>query len=566
MVSSPNLQLASASTGQNFEWRADVGPWRWLILSALGVAPAACGGRTETDPAASNGVTLESQGGAGGGQHPRTGVGGSGIIGIPSGLGGTTSTGGQTGGVGGSGSTPEPTSTPSTCQNASPLGGGWLQCGNGMLHRATIGTCPSSLPRPDPVSIPPGYAGSADAGVGAYPAQLSCRQDSDCTAKAYGHCDWLHGQVSGSYCNYGCVVDADCGAGQVCVCGSPVGQCAPALCATDADCAGQLCGDYVSSPGCGGMAFACQTETDECAAGSDCTEHPYCTLDASRGSRVCSEAVCAIGRPFLVAGRERLASPVARADWFSPAPADATACADIDAALRAELVRGWTEQGLMEHASVAAFARFSLQLLGLGAPPQLVARAAEAMQDEIRHAHACFGLARHYSGGDIGPGPLAIAGALEQWDLCSVVLGTLLEGCIGETVAALEAAEALAHCEHPATRAVLERIAVEESRHAALAWQFVAWALATGPERLKERVEQAFDAALGSGGGDVSPGPSPFELELLRRGILSAGLRAQLRERVLAEVIAPCARSLLGRGQAANDLGAHEHVRLAPWA
>ncbi len=561
MVLSPNLQLSLASTArQNFEWRADVGPWRWLILSALGVAPAACGGHAEADPAASNGVNLESQGGTGGTQHPSTGVGGSGTIGMPGGVGGTSTVE-----AGGSGPTPEPTSTPSTCQNASELGGGWLRCDNGMLHRATMGTCPSSLPRPYPVSIPPGYAGSADAGVGAYPAQLSCRQDSDCTANAYGHCDWLHGQVSGSYCNDGCVVDADCGAGKVCVCGSLVGQCAPALCATDADCAGRLCGDYVSSPGCGGMAFACQTEADECAAGSDCTEHPYCTLDASRGSRVCSGAVCAIGRPFLVAGRERLASPVARVDWSSPAPADRTAGADIDAALRAELVRGWTEQGLMEHASVAAFARFSLQLLGLGAPPQLVARAAEAMQDEIRHAQACFGLARHYSGGDIGPGPLAIAGALEGWDLCSVVLSTLLEGCIGETVAALEAAEALAHCQHPATRAVLERIAVEESRHAELAWQFVAWALATGPEHLKVRVEQAFDAALASGGGgDVSP--STFELELLRRGILSAGLRAALRERVLAEVIAPCARSLLGRRQAANHVGAHEHVRLAPWA
>ena len=66
--------------------------------------------------------------------------------------------------------------------------------------------------------------------------------------------------------------------------------------------------------------------------------------------------------------------------------------------------------------------------------------------------------------------------------MCSVVLGTIAEGCIGETVAALEVAEALAHCEEAKVREVLERISIEESRHAELAWQFVAWALATCPK------------------------------------------------------------------------------------
>ena len=42
---------------------------------------------------------------------------------------------------------------------------------------------------------------------------------------------------------------------------------------------------------------------------------------------------------------------------------------------------------------------------------------------------------------------------------------------------ALEAAEALSHCEDSAAREVLQRISVEEGRHAELARQFVSWAL-----------------------------------------------------------------------------------------
>jgi hypothetical protein len=47
----------------------------------------------------------------------------------------------------------------------------------------------------------------------------------------------------------------------------------------------------------------------------------------------------------------------------------------------------------MEHASVAAFARFTLDLLALGAPADLVQSAQQALGDEIAHAELCFGLA-----------------------------------------------------------------------------------------------------------------------------------------------------------------------------
>lgn len=548
MVSVREGQPQSGATlaDDGFEWRASASPWRWLILSALGVSPSACGGLTELDPAASSGPKLGGSAGFAGSVEPvlskeeatsQGGSAGTGRLPRPS-----------VGGAGGA--PPEAVTYPSACENATALGGGWLRCDNGLLHRVALGECASSLPRPDPLTLPAGPWLDPDAGA----SSLACREDTDCDAAPYGHCEWSDLQVPGSYCSYGCVVDEDCGAGQVCLCGDPVGQCVAARCATDEECgAGQLCADYVSSPGCGGMAFACQTADDACAAQSDCTGYESCTLEAyGEGERrVCSGPTCAIGRPFLVSGAERLAMPLARADWYPSTALARAPEASLEPSLRAELARGWTEQGLMEHASVAAFARFSLQLMSLGAPADLLLRASAAMQDEVRHARDCFALARRYAGSDVGPGPLPVHGALDDFDLRSVVLSTIAEGCIGETVAALEAAEALAHCEEPQARAALERISAEETRHAELAWQFVAWALANGPASLKLEVKLAFESAHLCSSESPPPQISAEARRLLRYGQMSADLRQALRRRVLAEVIAPCARALLEGGRRA---------------
>jgi hypothetical protein len=249
-----------------------------------------------------------------------------------------------------------------------------------------------------------------------------------------------------------------------------------------------------------------------------------------------------IGRPFLIAGHERLAPAVERSDWY-PRDGAGGAKPSLSPALREAVHRGWLEQALMEHASVAAFARFSLQLLALGAPAELCSQAASAMRDEIAHARACFELARRHADGDVGPGPLDLSGALGDSDLGSIVLGTIAEGCIGETVAAIEAAEALAHCEDEAARDTLARIAHDETRHAELAWQFVAWAIEVGPATLREQARAAFAEALRAHAAPLRA--SPLDLQLARHGLLAPALRSELRGRVLRDVIEPCARALL---------------------
>lgn len=480
------------------------------------------------------------------------------VVTTPPGEGGRPVRGGTVSPTGSRGGGAQPTagegSVPAACDSPTPLGGGWELCANGVRHRAAIvGECASGVPRAgmafDPITYGVG-APLTDAGVPDL-SGFRCISDTDCNERAQGHCEL--GQI-GPYCVYGCVTDADCAADQACLCGEPVGQCVPAACRVDSDCsAGLLCADYLQQPFCGGPALACQSRNDECVGTADCET---CTIEEGNRHRTCSSSVCIIGRPFLVAGAERLASAAPRADWLSDSsiPAD-----DPGPALREALASAWTEQALMEHASVAAFARFALQLMSLGAPAELLERTTRAMADETRHAQLCFSLARRYSGKDVGPGPLSMDGALDASDLTSIVLTTVHEGCIGETVAAIEAAEALAHCEDTATRGVLSQIARDEAEHAELAWRFVTWAVERWPElgaAVRAELARALeDGRRVEGTAPRSPTLEPSERDaaLLEHGIVSSSVRAALRLRVLSDVVLPCAEALLSPSDGAGE-------------
>lgn len=522
-------------------WRADIEPWRWLILGSLGALASHCGGRAGAD----DDVDFTSVGGSGGSAAPG-GSGGSGGLG----RGGYAGSGGSIAG-GGAGGTAIETFIACT-QPATSLGGGWERCANGMIHRAELGVCPSALPRPGAsfdAGVDAGAAPSSDAGsdlgtapdLNPVPGYGTCLQDSDCTEKAHGYCEDVGAQES--YCRYGCVRDSECDPGYACLCGDPVGQCVPADCSVDQD-FGRLCASYTATPGCGGIAFHYQSTADECASDAECLSGQSCFL-ATFGkteARRCTNPTCVIGRPFLVDGETRVAPCVARSDWYSASPERAMASGDLEPELRAALLEGWTAQALMEHASVAAFARFALQLASLGAPPELLTRTATAMLDEIRHARACFELARRFSDRELGPGPLPVAGALGASDWGSILTDCILEGCIGETVAAIEAAEALSHCKDAAASQVLGQIVSEESQHAELAWQFLAWSLREGPAGLREQAAAVFRAELERPAAPVLE--SERDQQLLRHGLLSSALRQALRARVLREVIAPSVEAL----------------------
>lgn len=489
--------------------------WSTTFLAALGLSPAACDDTNTQRPGQDTLTSSDTQG------QDSTGTDSS----TPTDTANPPDTTAPT-------DTHPPDVSPWPCDPATPVvvdgvDTGYDNCG-GFMRRREVVTCPDLTPR-DPETV---AAMCTDGG---------CTSDEECT-EPNTYCGSFD-EFGGFFCSCipGCTTDAECATGEICVCGDPVGRCVSSTCESDDDCDGALlCTSYDTQPSCGPIAFACQTPQDTCGGGTGPGDCYDCSMVGDH--RECVGPTCVIGRPFLIEGEERLAEPVSRTDWRA-GEAPAPACDDMPGALRAELAEHWTTVGLMEHASIAAFARFALQLLEHGAPPELLSQTHAAMADETEHARLCFALASTYNDAPIGPGPLEMDGALAQHSMKDILEMLIREGCIGETVAALEAAESAEYASDPAVRAVLQKITADERRHALLAWRTVRWALERDPA-LGPWLVDAFEVAFAELPTRL-PEPSPYAHVLLSCGVFDGRRRSELRREVCTEVIRPCLAALL---------------------
>jgi hypothetical protein len=279
----------------------------------------------------------------------------------------------------------------------------------------------------------------------------------------------------------------------------------------------------------------------------------------------CTGSCC--GRPVLVDGEARVAAVLDRDDWLlgpaapalgapalSAVPASGThliasayAYGAVDPRTRERIAAAWARDAAMEHASVASFARFTLDLLALGAPADLVLGAQDAGRDEIEHARACFAIASRHAGRALGPGKLEVGGAAPAVDLATAVAAAIVEGCIGETLSALLAEARLARAEDADVRAALRRIANEEARHAELAWRFVGWAIVAGGEDVRAAAARAFRGALARAPQTWDDGLRGIPADTLRsHGLLDERAAREVAERALHDVVAPCVVALVG--------------------
>jgi hypothetical protein len=528
---------------------------RWMLIAAVAGATAAapaCAGKSQStgsggDAGDGSGGSSAS-GGSGGKGAGGTGTGGKtggagGSGGSAAGTGGKGGAGGSSGqGLGGSssgkggtgGSTAGSAGQPNGCGAGTSYSPTLERCEGGFVHRPVPGTCP--IPEEDGL-------GAADAGA---PPISGCEVDAHCGEKPNGRCiidNPLPEIATATYCLYACATDGDCQAGQVCSCESSwnsnatglpitIGVCRPGTCGADGECAeGSLCISPVDAF-CGTprpAEYHCQTPEDECAGPDDCIGGAYCAYQVDHHACL-GRPAC--GRPFLVDGAERQA-PLGRGlDWADALP-ELGNVGSLTPEQRAAVAQHFAEAALMEHASIAAFARFSLQLLALGAPSDLVEDTARAMADETRHARLCFGLAERYGLRAAAPGKLDVAGALGELDLLGVVEMVTLEGCIGESGAALEAAWAADAAAEPFVKAALAGIAEDEARHAALAFRFVAWA-ATKDARVLPRVRALVAEAARATGVDTERSPAHV---LEPHGVLDARTRLAARAAALRDVI-----------------------------
>lgn len=202
----------------------------------------------------------------------------------------------------------------------------------------------------------------------------------------------------------------------------------------------------------------------------------------------CGGACC--GRPLRTPAGDALVADVAgRSDWSRAVALDTFT---LDATTRAALARDWLEDARLEHASIASFAIFAVELLGFAAPPDLVTAAQSASLDEVEHARTTFAIASAFEGAPLGPSALPLGRVAPSNDLATVAAACVRDGCIGETIASLVAEAQARNATSPGLRDALARIAEDEGRHAELAWRFVAWATARGGDVVRDAVAAAF--------------------------------------------------------------------------
>jgi hypothetical protein len=261
------------------------------------------------------------------------------------------------------------------------------------------------------------------------------------------------------------------------------------------------------------------------------------------------------GRPYLVDEGARVAVPRRGSGAGGWIHGDEPSTDGLSPSERASLAEAWTRDALLEHASVASFARFSLALLAAGAPADLVALAHQAALDEVQHARLCFALASRYAGEEIAPGQFPLGREVSvDASLASIAVSTIEEGCIGETMAAVIAAEQLARAADPAVRAALARIAADEARHAELAWRTVAWAVQAGGSEVRAAVERALVEAIATAATSPSRETAVAgSLDMEAHGRLDAATTAQVVASAMADIVVPAASTLLQR----PDLSAH---------
>lgn len=462
---------------------------RGSLLAALGLATAACGGN------------------------------------VTSGTGGT---GGATSG----------------CENPTPIlqpdgsESGYVKCADGAINRVAPVACVGA-------AVVDSCAGTEDT--------LDCTTAADCTGGPNGTCQsYAPGPGGPTYCSclYQCNTDADCAAGEACVC---AGVFSTSFCAQKGDClkgedcATTECGLASYTDGCGTSYYTfCRAGSDVCRVDADCGATQNCAKTDVTGTWKCTDATCTIGRPLLVDGTLLFAPAARRVDWADEDLRPETA--SLTPALRAALAAHFSAMAAMEHASIGSFARFSLELLALGAPPSLLAATHEAAADEILHARLSYSLATAYSGDPVGPGPLPITGVAPSTEEEAILRALVREACVGESTAAAEALALSTMVEDPALRRAHARIAEDEGRHAELGWRSLAWMLARNPA-LAPVAEQAFSEAIAS----MSSAPLvASDIVSPAHGLLSSEALATLRSRAIAEIVEPCRRALSSAPRAAS--------------
>ncbi len=408
---------------------------------------------------------------------------------------------------------------------------------------------------------------------------IDCMTNADCVNKDNGYC--IHFPGSSDFpetaceCRYPCATDVDCGSGTDAACVPPqlkdVGYmplptCAESFCTTDADCPSGECGLSLHNDGCGPRAILlCRSAQDSCRTDADCLEGQSCAAEWNENgpSWQCVHPNCTPGRLLVVNGEVRRARLTPGASWTdSHIETSHNTIAhskhrSIDTPLELA-ANGWRLAASIEHASVASFARHTLECMALGAPPEILAAIQAAALDEIEHTKLCLTEAHRLDGRSVAPMPLPLDSLHLRTDVREFARALIEEGCLGETFGAAEAAFAGEHATDATTQLVLRRIEEDESRHAALAFQTLSWIARQLSASQRQELASFAEATVAQRGVVTT---TAHDAELLRYGILGGEHLVLLRTHVAQEIALPILRQVLLRElDVAEQMSAPPHA------
>lgn len=148
----------------------------------------------------------------------------------------------------------------------------------------------------------------------------------------------------------------------------------------------------------------------------------------------------------------------------------------------------------LEAVSVFAFERLERELAALGASPDLLRDARRARRDEVRHTAMASRLAKRngVTSVELPEAPKAAPART----LFEVALENAVEGCVRETYGAVAGLVDAETSPDRAIRRAMRSIAMDECRHADLAWSVHAWAVPQLTAEERRLVEVAMKAAI----------------------------------------------------------------------
>jgi hypothetical protein len=169
------------------------------------------------------------------------------------------------------------------------------------------------------------------------------------------------------------------------------------------------------------------------------------------------------------------------------------------------------EAARLEAASVYAFRRLGTELAAMKAPRSLVRAAERAARDEIRHARVTSRLARRRGA---VPGRVLIDRSAPPRSVEAFAIENAVEGCVRECFGALVATRQAARARDPQLAQEMGRIARDETRHAALAWEVARWLSPRLGAESRRRVKEAMIDAVATLRREAAATPSDVALEL----------------------------------------------------